>query len=38
MYPPATMARLAAIKHEWDPGNVFCRNHNVKPDPHAHAG
>jgi FAD/FMN-containing dehydrogenase len=33
MYPPATMARLAAIKHAWDPGNVFCRNHNVKPVP-----
>lgn len=31
MYPPETMARLAAIKREWDPGNVFCRNHNVRP-------
>jgi len=33
MYPPATMARLAAVKRQWDPGNVFCRNHNVKPGP-----
>jgi FAD/FMN-containing dehydrogenase len=31
MYPPATMQRLAAVKREWDPGNVFCRNHNVVP-------
>ncbi|MDQ7879944.1 FAD-binding oxidoreductase [Microbacterium sp. QXD-8] len=37
MYPPATMARLAAIKHAWDPGNVFCRNHNVKPVPDGRA-
>ena len=37
MYPPATMARLAAVKREWDPGNVFCRNHNVKPGPNGHA-
>jgi hypothetical protein len=38
MYPPATMARLAAVKHTWDPGNMFCRNHNVKPVPNGHAG
>ncbi|GAA5091293.1 FAD-binding oxidoreductase [Microbacterium yannicii] len=38
MYPPATMARLAAIKHTWDPGNVFCRNHNVKPVADGDAG
>lgn len=31
MYPPATMARLAAVKREWDPRNVFSRNHNVIP-------
>lgn len=31
IYPPATMARLAAIKREWDPQNLFCRNHNVQP-------
>ncbi len=38
MYPPATMERLAAVKREWDPGNVFCRNHNVKPAPNGQAG
>ena len=31
MYPPETMARLSAIKREWDPANLFCRNHNVRP-------
>ncbi|SFS08917.1 FAD/FMN-containing dehydrogenase [Microbacterium sp. cf046] len=31
MYPPATMRRLAAVKREWDPANVFSRNHNVLP-------
>ena len=31
MFPPATMARLAAVKAEWDPTNVFSRNHNVLP-------
>ncbi len=31
MFSPATMARLAAVKREWDPGNVFCRNHNILP-------
>jgi len=31
MYPPSTMARLAAVKRQWDPSNVFCRNHNVQP-------
>jgi FAD/FMN-containing dehydrogenase len=31
MYPPATMRRLAAVKHEWDPTNIFSRNHNVLP-------
>lgn len=38
MYPPETMARLAAVKRVWDPGNVFCRNHNVKPGPDGHGG
>jgi hypothetical protein len=23
--------RLAAVKAEWDPDNVFGQNHNVKP-------
>jgi FAD/FMN-containing dehydrogenase len=31
MYTPETMARLATIKGEWDPQNLFCRNHNVVP-------
>ena len=31
MFPPATMARLAAVKGQWDPTNVFSRNHNVLP-------
>jgi FAD/FMN-containing dehydrogenase len=30
-YPPTTMARLAAVKRDWDPANIFCRNHNVLP-------
>jgi FAD/FMN-containing dehydrogenase len=33
IYQPETMARLAAVKRRWDPGNIFCRNHNVKPGP-----
>lgn len=31
MYPPETMSRLVAVKNEWDPTNVFSRNHNVVP-------
>ncbi|WP_141932240.1 FAD-binding oxidoreductase [Microbacterium sp. SLBN-146] len=31
MYPPATLARLSAVKRSWDPGNVFSRTHNVAP-------
>lgn len=31
MYPPHTMARLQTVKRQWDPGNLFRRNHNVSP-------
>jgi FAD/FMN-containing dehydrogenase len=32
MFTPATMARLVAIKRQWDPQNLFSRCHNVRPD------
>jgi hypothetical protein len=31
MYPPATMARLRAVKKEYDPDNLFSGNLNVVP-------
>lgn len=31
VYPPDTYRRLARIKREYDPGNLFNRNHNVRP-------
>ena len=31
MYPPETLARLAAVKRTWDPANLFNQNQNVVP-------
>jgi FAD/FMN-containing dehydrogenase len=31
IYPPETYRRLAAIKRQYDPANLFARNHNVRP-------
>ena len=32
-YPTETFRRLAALKRQYDPGNLFARNHNVPPSP-----
>jgi len=31
MYPTTTKERLATVKRQWDPQNLFSRNHNVLP-------
>ncbi len=31
IYPAPTYERLAAVKHRYDPANLFARNHNVRP-------
>jgi len=31
IYPPATHRRLAAVKRQYDPGNLFAGNHNIRP-------
>ncbi len=31
IYPTRTHQRLAAVKRHYDPGNLFTRNHNVRP-------
>ena len=30
-FPPKTLARLSALKREWDPTNVFRDNFNIDP-------
>ena len=31
IYPAQTYQRLAVVKRQYDPGNLFARNHNVRP-------
>ncbi|NUT31573.1 MAG: FAD-binding oxidoreductase [Hamadaea sp.] len=32
VYPAETYRRLAAVKRQYDPGNLFAGNHNVRPE------
>jgi FAD/FMN-containing dehydrogenase len=31
IYPTETYNRLAAVRRQYDPGNLFARNHNIRP-------
>jgi FAD/FMN-containing dehydrogenase len=31
IYPAETYQRLAAVKRQYDPGNLFTRNDNIRP-------
>ena len=35
VYPAPAYRRLAEVKRRYDPGNVFRRNHNIRPEPAA---